>query len=57
MKRIEQLQISSGASAQMWLKSIVLPSVKEPAHSCSVSERGKEDPKWLYSERKQNDAQ
>ncbi len=47
MKRIEQLQISRGASVQMWLKSIVSPSAKEPAHSCSASERGKLDPKWL----------
>ena len=33
MKRIEELQISEGASVEMWLKSTILPSLKEPAHS------------------------
>ena len=33
IKRIEELQISEGASVEMWLRSTILPSWKEPAHS------------------------
>ena len=35
IKRIEELQISEGASVEMWLKPTILPSWKEPAHSLS----------------------
>ncbi len=57
MTRVEQLQISDGASEQMWLKSMEVPSAKEPAHSCSWIVRGKLETRWLKLVGKQNDVQ